>query len=126
MSQNNSFFTLFSNINNGFIKKHEMVRQKKSNKILKFLKILLNEGIIRSYRLPKNDPKFVYIFLRISNSALIKLVYISKPSRQVYIKQKNLIKKNGLFILSTSQGFLTNQNAKLQQIGGELICQILF
>jgi ribosomal protein S8 len=68
------------------------------------------------------------------NLSLNSIYLISKPSRRIFTSNKNLNKLTyfynkkynkkslGLVIISTSQGFLTNQQAFKAKLGGEVIC----
>lgn len=59
--------------------------------------------------------------------AAAEIERISKPSRRVYItKEESPVVRSGLGIavLSTSQGLMTNREAKKAGVGGELICQL--
>ena len=52
---------------------------------------------------------------------------ISKPGRRIYkgYSDLNLVRNGyGISILSTSQGIITNYEAKKKKIGGEVICEI--
>jgi small subunit ribosomal protein S8 len=57
----------------------------------------------------------------------LTLKRVSKCGQRIYVKKEDLkIIKSGLgiSILSTSQGLMTNLDAKKHNIGGELICEI--
>lgn len=52
---------------------------------------------------------------------------ISKPGRRSYAKAKDIpvVKQGrGVVIVSTSKGIMSGENAKKNQIGGELICKV--
>lgn len=52
---------------------------------------------------------------------------VSKPGRRVYVKTDELPtvrSGNGIAIISTSQGMMTNLEAKDRKLGGEVICEI--
>lgn len=52
---------------------------------------------------------------------------ISKPGRRSYAKAKEIpvVKQGrGVVIVSTSKGMMSGENAKKNQIGGELICKV--
>ncbi len=52
---------------------------------------------------------------------------ISKSSRRVYVGKDELPKvlnNLGIAIISTSKGLMTNREAKRQNLGGEVICEI--
>lgn len=105
-----------------FSKKNK-IKQFRSKKVVKFLQLLIKIGFIQSFRYDLTN-RFIYIYLKNFNNPFLKLNYISKPSKRVYINKKNLLKKKGLFIISTNQGFLTNFSIQKKQMGGEIICQI--
>lgn len=123
MSLNNTFFLLFSNINNGMLSKKNKIKQFRSKKVAKFLQLLVKIGLVQSFRYDLKN-QYIYIYLKNTTPFFLKLYYISKPSKRIYINKKNLLKKPGLYILSTNQGFLTNFSISNMIIGGELMCQI--
>jgi len=52
---------------------------------------------------------------------------ISKPGHRVYVKSDKLPtvrSATGVAIVSTSQGMMTNMEAKDRKLGGEIICEI--
>lgn len=52
---------------------------------------------------------------------------ISTPGRRVYVKKediKDVLNGFGVSILSTSQGLMTNKEAKRKGVGGEIICEL--
>jgi small subunit ribosomal protein S8 len=52
---------------------------------------------------------------------------VSKPSRRVYVTKYELpVVRSGLgiMVISTSQGVMTNRQAKKAGVGGELLCKI--
>ena len=60
-------------------------------------------------------------------SALKHLERVSKPSRRVYVSKSELpvvLSGLGVAIISTSQGLLTNKQAKRFKVGGEVLCKI--
>lgn len=60
-------------------------------------------------------------------SAISNLKRISKPGRRVYASKDELpvvLNNLGIAIISTSQGLMTNKQAKKSNLGGEIICEI--
>ncbi len=52
---------------------------------------------------------------------------VSKPGHRVYVKADKLPtvrSATGVAIISTSQGMMTNMEAKDRKLGGEIICEI--
>ncbi len=61
------------------------------------------------------------------NSAIQSLKRISKPGLKIYVGKNDLPKvlnNLGVAILSTSQGLMTNKEARKKGVGGEVICEI--
>ena len=59
--------------------------------------------------------------------AIRNLKRISTPGRRYYVKHTELPKVLsglGVAIISTSQGLMTNREARRQHLGGEVICEI--
>lgn len=118
----------FSKIKNGYLSKKNKIIQFKSKQIINILNILIKEGLIKSYKISKKNRNIIYIYLKYKNdkSIIEQIIRISKPSRRIYIKSKDLfqIKKKGIYLISTSLGIYTILQAKRLNIGGELICNI--
>lgn len=58
---------------------------------------------------------------------IASLTRISKSSRRVYVSKDQLPKvlnNLGIAIISTSQGLMTNRDARKRSLGGEVICEI--
>ncbi len=52
---------------------------------------------------------------------------VSKPGRRVYSKSRDLrpvLNGLGISIISTSQGLVSDREARQQNIGGEVLCEI--
>ena len=55
------------------------------------------------------------------------IIRISKPGRRVYTNHKDLpyvLNNLGIAVISTSQGLMTNKEARRKKMGGEVICEI--
>lgn len=108
-----------------FHKKSVNFKQGKiSNLSFKILNILYKEGFINSFVI-KNNQLFIYFkFDSMGFNVLRNLNLISKPSCKIYASPIFLwkIKKgNGIYILSTSKGIMTDLEARLLNIGGEVL-----
>nr|AYQ95337.1 ribosomal protein S8 [Uronema sp. CCAP 334/1] len=58
---------------------------------------------------------------------ITNLKRISKPGLRIYVNQKELprvLAGTGIYILSTSKGILTDREARVRGIGGEVLCSI--
>jgi len=94
-------------------------------------KILKNEGYIRNYKFIKDGKQGILrLYLRYGpdqQSVIFGLERVSKPSRRVYLKSKDIkpvLNGMGVSIISTSKGIMTDKNARKENIGGEVLCNI--
>ncbi len=94
------------------------------------LEVLKNEGFIENYTVSADVKSETTITLKYTenNQRVIKgLKRISKPSLHVYSKAEDLPKVlNGLgiAIISTSQGIMSDKEARKQKIGGEVLAYV--
>jgi len=121
---NNHISNMISAINNGQLAKKSFVLLPKKKACQNILNVLWDEGFILGYKIPKNSPNTLKIFLKYQNgSPVINLIKrLSKPSLRVYYSVKQLWKMDsskGLVILSTNKGFMTNIDCKKFLLGGE-------
>ena len=59
--------------------------------------------------------------------AITNVKKISKPGLRVYVGKDALpvvLNNLGIAVISTSQGIMTNKEAKSKHLGGEVICEI--
>jgi len=71
--------------------------------------------------------KIVLKYLGPKEAAITNLKKISKPGRRIYATKDELprvLNNLGIAIISTSQGLMTNKQARKQGLGGEVICEI--
>jgi len=62
-----------------------------------------------------------------NNPAISSIKRVSKQGQRIYIKKDELrpVRQGyGVVIISTSQGLMTNTEARKKGLGGELICEI--
>lgn len=92
--------------------------------------ILVKEGYVLSATKTGNEAKpQISIALKYNNkeSVLKSLKRVSTPGRRIYMKKKSLpyvLNNLGIAVVSTSQGLMTNKEARQKNIGGEIICEI--
>lgn len=110
---------------------HEIVRVPFSKMKFQIAKILEREGFIQgAEKKGKGSRKFIKIILKYNDDktpALRDFKMISKPSRRVYIKSKDIKRVKGGFgigIISTPKGLMTDKEARREKVGGEYICEI--
>ncbi|MCB0359598.1 MAG: 30S ribosomal protein S8 [Bdellovibrionales bacterium] len=95
------------------------------------LTVLKEEGFIGRFERRENGAKpTLEVFLRYMNNGkpvIQELTRLSKPGRRRYVGKTDIPKfKGGLgvVVVSTSQGVMSDQEARKRGVGGELICSV--
>jgi len=122
---------LLTRIRNGATAKIQTVDVPMSKIKLDIIKILESEGFLKGHEVT-NETKFPTIKVHIQYDAKRKPILqhiqrVSKPGLRVY-KGAHELKplRSGLAtrILTTSQGVMTDREARKRQIGGEILCEV--
>ena len=94
-------------------------------------RILLEEGYISNFQVLEKDwPPKILIQLKYSaqgESVIRGLKRASKQSRRVYRKAKELpwvCNGLGTAVISTSQGMMSDRQARRLKVGGEVVCEV--
>ena len=95
------------------------------------LDVLEREGYIRGYAAAESDtgkPAFsVELKYHEGRPVIAEIHRVSKPGRRVYSGIKDLPKHYGglgISILSTPRGVLSDNEARKQNVGGEVLCRV--
>lgn len=111
------------------ISKTLSVEVQKSNFCIKILSTLYRLGYIRGFII--KDNKTVVVLLKYLNnmSVIRNITVISTPGRKIYFKAKDIQSKlknkdSGFYIVSTSKGIMTDEEAVMYSIGGEMLIKI--
>lgn len=121
---------MLTRIRNALQQKHESVSMPASKEKQAIAKILKDEGFIIDYSVEGDVKKTLTITLKYAedNKRVISgLRRISKPGLRVYAKVDNLprvLNGLGIAIISTSNGMMTNRDAKKNHLGGEVIAYV--
>ena len=131
MSMTDPIADLLSRIRNAQIAKHDRLDVPTSKLKVEVVKLLREEGFVKNFREIEGSPVgTLRVFLRYSAEgvpAISHLQKVSKPGRRVYRRADEIQPvRNGLGIgiVSTSQGLLTDAQARERRVGGELLCQV--
>jgi len=97
----------------------------------KILEVLKQEGYISNYKLlsESNNKNSLEVDLKYHNGMPVikEITRVSKPGRRIYAKASSIPKVQnglGLAIVSTSKGIMSDNEARTQNIGGEIICKV--
>jgi len=103
-----------------------------SNLKVAMAKILFEKGYISNYKVEEDSKQGVIkIALKYNPttrvSAITKLERVSSPGLRKYSNSKELprvLNGLGIAIVSTSKGLMTDKEARVQNIGGEVLCYV--
>ena len=97
----------------------------------KILEVLKQEGYISNYKVlsdSKNKNSLVVDLKYHNGLPVIKEIKrVSKPGRRIYASADSIPRiQNGLgvAIVSTSKGIMSDNDARLKNVGGEIICRV--
>ena len=121
---------MLTRIRNAVQAHHETVDIPASKEKLEIAKILKNEGFITDFEVNGDLKKTITITLKYTkgNQKVISGVKrISKPGLRIYAQADKLprvLNGLGIAIISTSQGLLTDKEAKAKHVGGEVVAYV--
>lgn len=112
-----------SNLKNHSLANKPILKQPITKQILQVVQLLVQEGYLKGYYVATPNQLTVLLY---TTPVIRHIQQISKPGKRVYVQNKWLYKNHTseLYILSTVQGFLTQNQALRLNLGGELICKI--
>ena len=119
-------------IRNAQMASHRIVEIPASNLKKRITEILYTEGYILKYKFEDDSKQGVIkIVLKYDPqtkvAAIESLERVSRPGLRTYSKPQDFKRvKNGLgiSIISTSKGVMTDKQAKIQNVGGEVLCNV--
>nr|QWZ47385.1 ribosomal protein S8 [Drosera peltata] len=122
---------ILTSIRNADMNRKRTVRIACTNIIENIVKILLREGFIENSRKSQERNKpFLLLTLRHRRNRKgpsFNLKRISRPGVRIYSPYQRIprvLGGMGSVILSTSLGIMTDREARLHKIGGEILCYI--
>ena len=122
---------MFSRIRNGQMRSLNSVDIPSSNFRRNILEILKNEGFIKDFYIEKSENNKINLKINLKyyegNPVIKEIKRISKPGRRVYSRATSIprvMNGLGLAIVSTPKGVMTDTEARKNNLGGEIICQV--
>ncbi|HEY5955888.1 MAG TPA: 30S ribosomal protein S8 [Polyangiaceae bacterium] len=124
---------MLARLRNAALARHEVARMP-ANKLKRAIaELLKTEGYVADVRQEELGPKSLPTLTvtlkygRDRSCAFGGLRRVSRPGRRVYVGHEDIprvLSGLGVSILSTSQGVLTDKEARRRSIGGELLCEV--
>nr|ARD04964.1 ribosomal protein S8 [Sibbaldia retusa] len=125
---------IITSIRNADMNEKRTVRIPSTNITENIVKILLREGFIENVRKhQKSNNFFLVLTLRHRRNrkgpsrTVLNLKRISRPGLRIYSNYQRIpriLGGMGIVILSTSRGIMTDREARIEGIGGEILCYI--
>ena len=111
---------------------HRVVDIPASNVKKEITKVLFDKGYIQNYKFEdegfQGNIKIALKYNPVTKvPAIVKLQRISKPGLRKYAGAAELprvLNGLGIAIISTSKGIMTDKEARVQNIGGEVLCYV--
>jgi small subunit ribosomal protein S8 len=124
---------MLARIRNAAMARHESTRMPGSRIKQSIAELLKAEGYLADVRTEKWGPSqhetltLVLKYGKDKRAAFAGIRRVSRPGRRVYVRHDQIprvLSGLGVSILSTSQGLMTDKEARRRKFGGELICEV--
>jgi small subunit ribosomal protein S8 len=131
MSVTDTLGDMLTRIRNGQMAHLSVVKCSSSKHRKQVLDTLAREGYIRGYTEVQQGEAQAELEIELKYNegepAIRKIERVSTPGRRVYSGIKDLgrvFNGLGVYILSTPRGVLSDNEARAQHVGGEILCRI--
>jgi len=127
---NDSVGDFLARIKNALERKKKIILVPNSKILEKIGEILVTEGFIKEINAKEKDGRsMLEVSLKYDKKdpVIQGIKRVSKPGVRVYSGYKDVptvLSGQGIVILTTSKGIMTGKSAKLEKVGGELLCKI--
>ena len=118
-------------IRNANMVRHESLEVPSSNMKVAIANILKSEGFIKDFSVEEDGKQGIMkVFLKYGNNnerVITGLKRISKPGLRVYAKTgevPKVLNGLGIAIVSTSEGVITDKEARAKNVGGEILAYV--
>jgi len=131
MTMTDPIADMLTRIRNANMVRHANVEIPASNMKKTIAQILADEGFIKGYEViddsKQGNIKITLKYGESKDRVITGLKRISKPGLRVYAKRNEVprvLGGLGIAIISTSQGIMTDKQARKDGLGGEVICYV--
>lgn len=133
MSMTDPVADLLTRIRNALQVKHDRLDVPTSKLKVAISRLLKQEGYIQDFEQvevegrPTKDLRIYLSYNEEGVPAIRHLARVSKPGRRVYRGADGIrpvLNGLGVALVSTSRGLLSDQDARRQRVGGEILCEI--
>jgi len=131
MTSSDPIADMLTRVRNAIRARHQKVDVPASKMKMELARILKEEGYILNFKMAEEGAlKTIRIYLKYTpaNQPVIsKIERVSRPGCRVYVGSKDIprvLGGLGINVLTTPRGLMTGRDARKENVGGELICQI--
>jgi small subunit ribosomal protein S8 len=129
---NDTISDMLTRLRNANLARHQIVQVPSTKMTRNIANILFEEGFIQNVEEGgENFSKYLLLSLKYKGKnrqpIITALKRVSKPGLRVYANRKELprvLGGLGIAVISTSQGVMTDNKARHQGLGGEVLCYI--
>jgi small subunit ribosomal protein S8 len=119
-------------VRNAIMANHRVVEIPASNILKDITRILFEKGYILNYKLEEDDKQgLIKIALKYNpeskKNAIKHIERVSSPGLRRYVGADELprvLNGLGIAIISTSHGVMTEKEARVKKVGGEVLCYV--
>jgi small subunit ribosomal protein S8 len=124
---------MLTRIRNANVAMHENVRMPSSKLKESLAAVLVNEGYIEDFKVSDSSGRpgrvldITMKYTKDRHRTISGVRRISKPGLRVYTaadKLPRVLGGLGVAVLSTSQGLMTDREARKRRVGGEILCYV--
>ena len=129
MIMNDTISDLLTRIRNGQMSQKKSVTAPYSKMKEAMCKVMQDEGYIDGYSIDDNKIRNIKVELKYYEGKRVirNIERVSKPGLRTYQRSQDLKKVlggQGISILSTSHGVMSDKECRSRKIGGEVLCQV--
>ncbi|MCF8305968.1 MAG: 30S ribosomal protein S8 [Ignavibacteriales bacterium] len=130
MSMSDPISDFLTRMRNAIKARKRFVNIPSSNAKIKIAEILKDKNFIKDFEvIQDNKQNILKVYLKYVDgvSSISGMKKISTPGRRLYVANTELprvLNGLGVAIISTSNGMMTDKDARAQAVGGEVICHI--
>lgn len=131
MTMTDPIADMLTRIRNANMVRHEKLEVPASNMKKEIAEILKREGFVRDVEYVEDSKQgIIRIFLKYGQNnerVITGLKRISKPGLRVYAKTNEVprvLNGLGIALVSTSNGLVTDKEARAKQVGGEIVAYV--
>jgi len=131
MSMTDPIADLLTRIRNATKEKHEKLEVPASRLKANVVRVLKEEGYIKNFRLMREEGRpVIKVYLKYTeagDSVIQGIRRVSRPGLRRYTGYESMPRPlggAGNSIVSTSKGVTTGHKARVQKVGGEILCEV--